>query len=254
MNKRLSHTQSMPDVPSTIFAESFQEVIDSFKQSLKIVAQGFKAEINQLKTELKEQKQELLEKIELIVICNKQSEETIHQFHQIITETTKKALKSIDELKVNQSSLSKELKNAKSKNYSDLPLKPNEKIDDSWVKKLNKDIERAEGNIQGLYEKIDYVNEEMRNPELLSFNGKVREMQKDLEKRLESIEVQQRLIEKDANILKRFEDIEDFISLQRRELFGSITVLEQKIQKSEQMLRNAVNSIASHFSLSQLII
>ena len=248
MNQKLSHTQSETFTNKSPIACDLQQQIDTLKQSLKIVAQSLKSEIDKLKLEVKTQHEYFFSKLEAVVSGNKQAENTIDQFNAAITNTIKQALHSIENVKKAQNHMNREIQSISGKkiDQTDLSYSNSHSHDSTTYSKLahfEKNLQRVEGDIEELRYKCEIMQE--NSPDLsifLEYKEKIKEFREEIDCKLFEIEERQGNLDKNLDILQRFEDLEDLISVQRRELFSSVSLLEQKFVKIQFPLRQDFSS------------
>ena len=232
MNKKLSSTHSGVHVSNVNNLAEIQDQVFSLKKSLKIVAQSLKSEIDSIKSEIKQNHENLLKKVESILIGNKQAEDTVYQYNSVIASTTNKALENIESLKKSQSALFKEIQALKNENFQIFKYQESNHFlgtFDKVFKELS-DLKNKYFTITEKFRDFELENIIEKNPD--SKNSKKHEnmTQKD----------------HDYDVIKRIEGVEEFVSIQRKELLSSITILDQKLKKHEDSMKKALNLLSNN--------
>ena len=248
MNKKLSSTHSGVHVSNVNNLAEIQDQVFSLKKSLKIVAQSLKSEIDSIKSEIKQNHENLLKKVESILIGNKQAEDTVYQYNSVIASTTNKALENIESLKKSQSALFKEIQALKNENFqifkyqeSNHFLGTSEETEPLYkIESYRKNFDKVFKELSDLKNKYFTITEKFRDFELEN----IIEKNPDSKNSKKHENMTQK--DHDYDVIKRIEGVEEFVSIQRKELLSSITILDQKLKKHEDSMKKALNLLSNN--------
>jgi hypothetical protein len=245
MNKKLTQSLSVPESMPTV-----EQLFTTLKESQKVLSQSFKselsyikAEISQLKSDLKQQKSDFLSKIDFILQSNKESEETIRNFHKIITETTQKSLNSIKHLKDSQTTLFHQISLLSSSSTPDMPKRRTESLSSKPLLPSFSPPDQfpaLSSQLSLLTTKVNYLYAEFSSFDLKSYFPLITSMKAEIDAEITALKSSKSLLPSPSTI-SRFEILEDFISAQRKDLFSALDSLTSRLSKAESLLHSLLS-------------